>query len=774
MIDAKALYELGYRDLVSIIPPGARLVAGSKLKGESIGKAPGREYPGGWGGYDWRSAGPVDLRAIESWGQAGVGVRTDRYPAVDIDCTDPVLVGVVRKLALEFLGAAPERVGRAPKTLLLYRTDEPFGRLRLWIGEHLVEILGDGQQFVAAGIHPVTGKPYEWPAGLRAAEDLTPITRGQAAAFLEALEADAEMLGYECRWEGTGAASLDRTKIDQEALTGDYGRIEAALRLIPNDEEHFPGRDDYLRMGYAVKAALGDAGYDLFLEWALQWEANTVESVESDWQRMKPPFEIGASYIYETARGFGYNDAGDEFTADPDAKEPEQYKQTGLTRFSDAYAARQLARVHGDKIRYCPEREAWLSWDGKKWADKNGGLTARNLSSQICNGLALEALADISQPSKAESMAMRLASTATTNAVVKYCEFNPLVHVNIDQLDHNPHLINTPGGIIDLRTALMLPHDPKEYMTRMAAVTPQAGTPSRWLRFLDEATGGDKQLQLYLQRLCGYALTGLKTEHNLAFIYGTGGNGKSVFLNTVYSILGEYSTQATMDTFTSSKSDRHPTDLAGLAGARLVTANETQADKAWDEQRVKALTSSDPMKARFMREDFFTFEPTFKLVMAGNHKPQIRNLDDAMKRRIHLIPFTIKPKAPDSELPEKLKLEFPQIMAWMVDGARMWMEQGLNPPPSVIEATNEYFEDEDPVGQWIKARIRFEPDGFATTTDLFRSWQEWAGENGEEDRRTAKKLSMLLRDREGWHYKRTAVARGFEGISIIPAPEFTL
>lgn len=747
------------------------MVEGSKLKGEAIGKAPGRSYGNGWGGYDWRSAPPVDSVALEAWSpNAGVGIRTDRFPAVDIDCTDPILVGVVRRLALEFLGPAPERIGRPPKTLLLYRTETPFGRLRLWIGDHLVEILGDGQQFVAAGIHPVTGKPYEWPAGIVAAADLTPITPEAARALLEALEADAELLGYSCRWEGTGALSADRSAIDQEALVGDAAKIREALKLIPNDEEHFPGRDDYLRMGYAVKAALGEGGLDAFMDWALQWDANTVDSVESDWARMKPPFEIGAAYIYETARPFGYNDAGDEFEV---GEEPEVPKKSGnsLAKYSDAYAANRMAHYHSDKVRFVPDRKAWYSWDGRKWSD-GGELKAKSLSGAICATLANEALSDIPQATKAESMALRLSSTATMNAVVKYCESNAVMHLGFDQLDHDPHLLNTPGGIIDLRTGDVSPPDPKQYMTRLTSVSPQAGTPVRWLRFLDEATGGDVELQLYLQRLCGYALTGLKTEHNLAFIYGTGGNGKSVFINAIYAILGEYSTQASMDTFTASRSERHPTDIAGLAGARLVTANETQADKSWDEQRIKALTSSDPMTARFMREDFFTFEPTFKLIVAGNHKPQIRNLDEAMKRRIHLIPFTVKPKAPDSELPEKLKAEYPQIMAWMIDGARMWLEQGLNPPVKVIEATNEYFDDEDPVGQWIAARIKLEDGAFATTTALFDSWQEWAGENGEEDRRTAKKLSALLRDREGWRYKRTATARGFEGVAIIPAPEF--
>lgn len=789
MPTATELLKLGYSHLISVVPPNGTISPNSNLKPEALGKVPGRRNGRGeWAGYDWRSADPVDAGAaakIDGSG-ANVGLRTDFFPAVDIDCTDPALSQLIAHQALMHLGLAPVRIGRAPKALLLYRTNESFGRMRLWIGkDQLVEILGDGQQFVAAGTHPGTRKAYEWPQGLLPADDLTIITRDEADAFLEALAADADMLGYEVRREGAGAVTTDRATIDQGALRGDYDRIKAALALIPNDEENFPGRDDYLRMGYAVKAALGDKGIELFLPWAMQWPDATVDTVEADWGRMKPPFEVGADYVYETARPFGLLDAADDFTATavaapaPEAAPELAGGAGGPIQYSDAALANLLVRVHGARLHFCPEQNSWMAWNGQRWLN-DGDSQAAYLCGLLCQKMSNHALMAITKPDKADMIATRLAGNGCKNSVLSYASSYPTMQIHQNELDSNPYLLNTPGGMVDLRTGALSKHEPREYMTRMTAVTPdfEMATPT-WNRFLFEATAGDKELQAYLQRLVGYAITGLKTEHNLAFLYGSGGNGKGVFLNTIAGILADYGKAASMDTFTASKFDRHPTDMAGLAGARMVTAQETQEGRSWDEQKVKMLTSEDKVQARFMREDFFEFVPTFKLIFAGNHKPEIRNLDDAMRRRFHLVPFTVKPKHVDTELPEKLKAEWPGILAWAVRGSAMWMHEGLNPPASVIEATQEYFDEEDPIGQWIKDRVQFDPKSTEVVPiqTIFDNWNEWCGENGERGR-NPKALSRILRERGGFISCKTREFRGFRGIKLIAGPmpgaEFTI
>lgn len=150
---------------------------------------------------------------------------------------------------------------------------------------------------------------------------------------------------------------------------------------------------------------------------------------------------------------------------------------------------------------------------------------------------------------------------------------------------------------------------------------------------------GHQELIDYLQRVLGYSLAGITREHALFFLYGTGANGKSVFINTVAGVLADYHKTAPIETFTASQSDRHPTDLAGLRGARLVTATETEEGRPWAESKIKVLTGGDKVAARFMRQDFFEFVPSFKLLVGGNHMPSLRSVDEAMRRRIHSFHF---------------------------------------------------------------------------------------------------------------------------------------
>src|SRR5262249_7531439 len=157
---------------------------------------------------------------------------------------------------------------------------------------------------------------------------------------------------------------------------------------------------------------------------------------------------------------------------------------------------------------------------------------------------------------------------------------------------------------------------------------------------------------------------------SLFFLHGLGANGKSVFLRTGAGVVGDYHKTASMEMLTVTNSERHPTELAMLRGARLVTAIETEEGKQWHESKLKALTGGDLIAARFMRQDFFEYIPQFKLLIAGNHKPAFRNVDEAIRRRVKLMPFTVTiPKSKrDRALSDKLKAEWPGILRWMIDG----------------------------------------------------------------------------------------------------------
>jgi putative DNA primase/helicase len=285
--------------------------------------------------------------------------------------------------------------------------------------------------------------------------------------------------------------------------------------------------------------------------------------------------------------------------------------------------------------------------------------------------------------------------------------------------------------VVDLRSGAIRAHRREDRMTKITTAIPRGVSPI-WRAFLNDITGGDAELMAYLQVMVGYCLTGVTSEHALFFLYGTGANGKSVFVNVLTTILGDYAANAPMDTFMESRTDRHPTDLAGLRGSRFVSSIETEQGRRWNESKVKAITGGDKVSARFMRQDFFEYVPQFKLVIAGNHKPSIRNVDEAMKRRLHLIPFTvtIPPQRRDGKLTEKLLRERDGILAWAVEGCCVWQRQGLKPPVSVVSATEEYFEAEDALGQWMDERCLLGPNHKVTVSDIFTDWKEWAEQAG--------------------------------------------
>jgi putative DNA primase/helicase len=298
--------------------------------------------------------------------------------------------------------------------------------------------------------------------------------------------------------------------------------------------------------------------------------------------------------------------------------------------------------------------------------------------------------------------------------------------------DRDPWLLNTPTGTIDLKTGQVRPHHRQDLITKMTTVGPGETCP-KWLEFLKRTFEDDQNLIAYIQRVLGYSLTGSVQEHALFFCHGTGGNGKGVLLGTWHGILGDYSAIAPMSTFTATQNERHPTELATLRGARLVTAQETEDGHHWAESKIKALTGGDPVSARFMRQDFFTYQPSFKLIVAGNHRPSLRNVDEAIRRRFNLVPFTITiPLAErDPDLAEKLKEEWPGILAWAIEGCLEWQRIGLVPPSAVTEATENYLTEEDAVGRFISECCERHPQALAELKDLYAAYKKFCETTGE-------------------------------------------
>ena len=423
----------------------------------------------------------------------------------------------------------------------------------------------------------------------------------------------------------------------------------------------------------------------------------------------------------------------------------------------DALALAFTRRYHRD-WRYVAAWGRWLVWDGRRWRNEET-LAATDLIRGVCRHAALQA----DNP----KLAAKLATSGTVGGVERLARADRRHAATTAEWDADPWLLNTPGGVVDLRTGRLRAHDRADRMTKITTATPAGDCPT-WRRFLAEVTGGDADLQAYLQRVSGYCLTGSTREHALFFLYGTGANGKSVFVNTLATILGDYAASAPMDTFMETRSDRHPTDMAGLRGARFVASIETEQGRRWAESKVKSLTGGDKISARFMRQDFFEFWPQFKLVIAGNHKPAIRNVDEAMKRRLHLIPFTITvpPERRDKHLQQKLLAERDGILAWALEGCLAWQRLGrLDPPPQVVAATEEYFEAEDALGRWLEERCVREANAKSLTAELFTDWKQWAEAAGEFVG-SQRRFSDLLITRGVEKWRNAAGIRGFRGVGL--------
>ncbi|HKF08908.1 MAG TPA: phage/plasmid primase, P4 family [Xanthobacteraceae bacterium] len=427
-----------------------------------------------------------------------------------------------------------------------------------------------------------------------------------------------------------------------------------------------------------------------------------------------------------------------------------------------AYADR-----HAADSRYVAAWARWLHHDGARW-NLDSTLHAFNRARALCREAALQC--------NGSRTVAAVASAKAVAAVVRLAMSDRRLAATVEQWDANPHLLTTTevdgiaAATYDLTTGIGRAPDPLDYITKAtacSAASPGTAHP-KWSAFLARITASNEELQDFLQRYIGYCCTGYVTEHAFVFAYGTGANGKSTFINTIVRVLGSYATVADMNTFIASKSERHPTDLAKLCGARLVVAQETQRGRRWDEIKIKALTGGDKLTARFMRQDFFDFTPTFKLFITGNHKPRISSVDEAMRRRLLLAPFTEKiPRAErDAGLLEKLWGERAAILRWCLDGTFQWRQMGLAPPKIVREATDEYFRQQDTVGLWIEECTEPSVGQFTLLSNLFASWKSWC-----EDRNlapgSALSLSGTLED-QGYERAREGHTgqRGFSGITI--------
>jgi putative DNA primase/helicase len=392
---------------------------------------------------------------------------------------------------------------------------------------------------------------------------------------------------------------------------------------------------------------------------------------------------------------------------------------------SEDGVAQAFAEKHAHHLRFCHGPNRWFLWDGTRWRQEK-----TRLAYHWCRTIAR----NLARGTKDEWQRASLGRAAFASGVERLAQSDRVFAVTPDIWDRDPWLLGTPGGVVDLRTGKLRAASPADYISKLTMVAPsERGVECPvWERFLDEITCGDLELRHFLWQFLGYTLTGDVREECLLFLFGLGRNGKGTLIRTVARVMGDYAVASDMTTFTASKTDRHPTELAKLAGARLVTATETEQGRTWAWSRIKELTGNErPISARFMRRDHFEFYPTAKLVFTGNHKPNLPSTDEATARRMRLVPFEFVARAPDNTLKMRLEAEAPAILRWLIEGCLDWQANGLHRAQCEIAATSEYLAEQDLFSQWVDTDCTTHVNDTATRAELFASWAAFAEANGE-------------------------------------------
>jgi putative DNA primase/helicase len=432
-----------------------------------------------------------------------------------------------------------------------------------------------------------------------------------------------------------------------------------------------------------------------------------------------------------------------------------------------------LVSSYSHRLRYCPERGRWLAWDDRRWvwqaANHGAAVEAARVLARV--------LPEESKPELAHKI--RSLSGRGILSVVGIAAADPRMAVSLSDLDADPWALNTPAGVVDLRTGLLTPPDPNQLHTRATACAPgDYITDGAWATFLTQTFGGDQTLIDYVRRLVGYSATGQVRAHILPFAQGPGGAGKGSFLEAVRGVLGDYATTAPAGFLMGQRFGQHETEIARLAGARFVLCSEVNEDDHFDEQRVKQLTGGDTLTARFMRQDHFSFVPTHHLWLMGNNQPAVRNGGHAFWRRLRLIPFSRI--VPEDQIVDDLQGTFardcgPEVLAWIIAGAAECYRDGLGEPPSVKVATAGYEHDQDSVGRFTEDLCLMtapETPGYMVPVARVRgAYEKWCSEAGEQPV-SAKALTMSLRSRFGVVSTKGANGvRHYDGLHLVIADQ---
>ncbi|MBK7074608.1 MAG: bifunctional DNA primase/polymerase [Myxococcales bacterium] len=737
---------------------------------------------------NWQHDGSTDPKALQAWFGAGhpgrnLGIVCGLSGLVVVD-VDPRNGGSKTFARLE------ADLGRLPPTATAdtggggvhYLFQAPDADLVSKLGSG-VDLLHGGRQFlVAPSIHR-SGIPYRWRDGL-SPDQVSPaplptawieLARRQAAApaatprpssrppdELIARRASAYLAELPAAVSGQDGHTTTFTAAVSLVRGFDLSQDDAfallAAEYNPRCDPPWTEKELRHKVANAADASRMSRGY------LLEVEPPTGGSPRS--RRGAPPYlDVARAREVDTLAGHDPEPAGKTVV-------PVRY------RLSELGNAQRLAATHCDRLRYV-KAWGWLTWDGRRWQRDQVGASmvagksvVGDIFSEASTYAARAALGD----EEAGMTAKMLTSWAHTSsrwsaikAMTGLAESERPIAATADQFDRDQFAFNVDNGTVALRTGTLRPHGRDDMITRLAPVAyiPDAPAPM-WNAFLERVLP-DAAVREWIQRYFGYCLTGDVSEQVLMFGYGSGANGKSVLLDVMLAILGDYGLRAAPDLVLAKHGEVHPTELADLEGRRLVVCSEIEQGRRWAESTIKRITGDTTITARRMRMDFYSFSATHKVVIAANTKPAVTGADHAIWRRMRLVPFevTIPALERDKTLVNKLiTTEAPGILAWAVRGCLAWQRDGLGEAPAITDATEDYRADQDVLGQWIGDRCVL-GNVFTSTAELYASYLAWCRDAGVEPwpRET---MRTLLVARRGLTERRVTSARGVQGIGLRP------
>ncbi|MEY2502274.1 MAG: putative primase/helicase [Verrucomicrobiota bacterium] len=438
-----------------------------------------------------------------------------------------------------------------------------------------------------------------------------------------------------------------------------------------------------------------------------------------------------------------------------DAVKPEEIPDVsgaGDYPVNDTERAWRFAETFRGEVRYVQAWKQWVIWDNVRWRPDNDGAVFRK-AQQIPQMLLREAseIADVDRRKKAAGAAIIAGNQQKLQAMIGLAQCQPGIAATPAVFDSNPMLLGVLNGAVDLRTGIFRDARKEDFMTKHAgtAYDPVAECPT-WDAFLATVLNNDAELIAFIQRAVGYSLTGNVSEQCLLFLYGSGQNGKSTFAECLQHLFGGYALKTATSLYTLDHNGREPEPaIARLLGRRFVTGSETEEGTDLAESRVKDLTGGDTLTGRLLHCAAFNFKPTHKLWIYGNHRPNVRGNDHGIWRRIKLVPFRVQipDYAKDPNILKKMAGEMPGILNWAIKGCIDWQKRGLGSARVVEEATADYREEEDELGEFLSEMCL--PQGRIERGDLYFCYKMWAEGRGTKFVPKQTTFSKRIRERPG-------------------------